>query len=241
MSRMEDWDGHYRRLMDTVARTQVVKAPRQHLHTFGVTNLLYYMVTEPSYQDLVAGPPEAVVREGRVTAERPKVVTPTYMAHLEGFGEDALSYFNSLARQHGPNTPGLLYHYKNEPGEMSIVEGTAMAVAERISNRLGQDSGNFSAVIKGVDELWDVSLLRFIFEYTLASLAGNVGDLQSQRLLDTEPNLNVPRAAARRIDDLFREAEQGGDPAILKQELDRWGLFNHYQDRFLALFRHRGG
>lgn len=225
--------------MDAVARTQVVKAPKQHLHTFGVTSLLYYMVTEPSYQELVEGPPEAVIREGTVTAARPAVVTPTYMARLDGFGEEAFDYFDSLARQYGANTPGILYHYKNEPGEMSIVEGTAMAVAERISKELTQDSSQLSAVIKGVDELWDVSLLRFIFEYTLASLAGNVGDLQSERLLDPDPNLGVPRATIRRIESLFNDVEQGSDPTILKQELDRWGLFGFYQDRFLSLFRQK--
>ena len=124
---------------------------------------------------------------------------------------------------------------------MSIVEGTAQAVAERISNQLGQDGNSLAAVIKGVDELWDVSLLKFIFEYTLASLAGNLGDLQSKRLLDPEPNLGVPRAAVQRIDALFREVEQGGDPAELKRELDRWELFDYYQDRFLSLFRRKRG
>ena len=238
---MEDWDGQYRRLMDAVSRTEVVKAPKQHLHTFGVTKLSYYIVTEPSYQDLVPGSSEAVIREGSVTAERPAVVTPAYMAHLEGFGDEALSYFNSLARQYGPNTPGLLYRYRNEPGEMSIVEGTAIAVAERISGQLTRDGSNLSAVIKGVDELWDISLLKFIFEYTAASVMGNVGDLQGQRLLDPEPNLDVPKAAIQRIDDLFRQVEQGDNPSVLRRELDRWGLFDYYQDRFLSLFRRKRG
>lgn len=238
---MQDYDGDIRRLMDAAARTEIVRAPRQHLHTFGVTKLHYYIVTEPSYRELVPGAVEAVIREGDVAAQRPAVVTPTYMAHLEGFGEDAYRYFTDLARKYGSNSPGLLYQYANEPGEMSIVEGTAQAVAERISKQLGQDGNSLAAVIKGVDELWDVSLLKFIFEYTLASLAGNLGDLQSRRLLDPEPNLEVPRAAVQRIDALFQEAEQGGDPAELKRELDRWELFDYYQDRFLNLFRRKRG
>jgi hypothetical protein len=36
---------------------------------------------------------------------------------------------------------------------------------------------------------------------------------------------------------MFRRAERGGDRDRLKAELDRWGLFDHYQDRFLSLFR----
>jgi len=234
---MENPESHYRRLMEAVARTEVVKSPRQHLQTFGTTKLKYYIVTEPSYRELIPGSSESVIREGNVTAGRPMVVTPTYMTRLEGFGDEAQSYFQSLARQYGPHAPGILYHYKNEPGEMNIVEGTVVAVADRISSRLVRDSSNLSAVIKGVDELWDVSLLKFIFEYTLASVAGNVEDFQSRKLLDPEPELDVPRAAVQRIETLFRQVEQGEDPSVLKRELDVWGLFDHYQDRFFALFR----
>ncbi len=233
---MQDYDGDIRRLMDAAARTQIVRAPRQHLHTFGITKLHYYVVTEPAYREMVPGASEAVVREGEVAAQRPTVVTPSYMSRLEGFGEDAYRYFGDLARKFGFNSPGLLYTYANEPGEMNIVEGTARGVAERISSQLSRDGTGMSAVIQGVDELWDVSLLKFIFEYTLASLAGNVGDLQNRRLLDPEPRLGIPRAAMQRIDALFNKVEQGGDPTELKQELDRWDLFDYYQDRFLSLF-----
>ena len=240
MSSVEDHDGNYRRLMEAVARTDVVRAPKRYLHTFGVTTLRYYVVTEPVYRELVKGPDEAVVREGTVTAQRPAVVTPSYMAHLEGFGEDAYSYFNSLAREQGPNATGLLYQYKNEPGEMSVVEGNAQAVANRISNRVDDEGGNLSAVIMGVDELWDVSLLKFIYEYTLSSLAGNVSDLRREQLLDQDPSLGVPKDAIQSIESLFRQTEEGADPSVLKRELDRWGLFDRYQDRFLGLFHRKG-
>ena len=234
---MDERDDNYRRIMDVVARTEVIKAPQQHLHTFGITNLRYYVVTEPSYAELVSGPTESVIREGNVTAERPAVVTPTYMAHLKGFGDEARGYLDSVAQQYGPNAPGLLYHYRNAPGDMSIVEGSGIAVAHRISSSLSQDGNNLSAVILGVDELWDLSLLKFIFDYTLASLAGNIQELQGGGLLEPEPYLGVPRAAIQRINALFSEVEQGADSSLLKRELDRWELFDYYQDRFLRLFR----
>jgi len=237
---MEEWNDQHRKIMDAVARTEIIKSPQQHLHTFGVTNLLYYVVTEPSYLEVVPGPAESVIREGNITAERPAVVTPTYMAHLEGFREEARKYLDSLAREYGPNTPGLLYHYRNEPRDMSIVEGDGKAVAHRISDRLSREGNRLAAVILGVNELWDVSLLKFIFEYTLASLAGNIQELHGGGLLRPEPRLGVPRAAIQRIEALFREVEQGADPSLLKRELDRWELFDHYQDRFLALFRRKG-
>jgi hypothetical protein len=234
---MVDYDGQIRRLIDAISTTQIVKAPKQHLHTFGITNLHYYVVTEPAYTDLVQGPSESVVREGNVTAQRPAVVTPTYMARLEGFGEDAHRYFDELAREYGANSPGILYRYTNEPGEMNIVEGPVGAVAERISTRLRDDGNNLSAVIKGVDELWDVSLMKFIFEYTVASIEGNIQELQRERLMEASSDSGIPQAAVDRINVLFSEAKAGGNYNELKRELHRWGVFDDYKDRFLDLFR----
>ena len=224
--------------MDAAARTEVVRAPRQLLLTFGVTKLDYYVITEPSYSEVVPGPPEAVVREGRVSAQRPAVVTPGYMSRLEGFGDDAYRYFGDLANKFGANSPGLLYVYSNEPGEMNIVEGTSQEVAERINSQLESDDKSHSAIIRGVDELWDVSLLKFIFEYTMASISSNVDELGSRGLISADPRHGVPRAAIHQIETLFLRVERGGeDPSELKRELDRWDLFDQYQDRFFALYR----
>ncbi len=71
-----------RRIMDAIARTEVVRAPRQFLATFGVTNLHYYVVTEPVYSDLINAPAESVVREGKIAAERPAVVTPLIKTYI---------------------------------------------------------------------------------------------------------------------------------------------------------------
>ena len=234
---MRDYDGDLRRLIDAAARTEVVRTPRQLLLTFGVTKLDYYVITEPSYSEILPGPPEAVVREGRVSAQRPAVVTPDYMSRLEGFGDDAYRYFDDLARQFGPGSPGLLYQYSNEPGDMNIVDGTSREVAERINSRLNSEEKSQSAVIRGVDELWDVSLLKFIFEYTMASISSNVDELGSRGLISPDPRHGVPRAAINRIETLFLRAERGEDPAELKLELDRWDLFDSYQDRFFGLFK----
>ena len=224
------------RLEDAVARTEVVKAPSQYLDTFGITKLHYYLVTEPSYLELVKGPSEAVVREGDVTASMPVVVTPTYMTHLDGFGEEAYEYFEELKRSYGPNTPGLLYRYSNQLGGTEIVEGTALDVAQRIGGRTREQGETLSVVIKGVDDLWDVSLLKFIYEYTMASISSNVGALRRGGLLSSDVN-GVPTAALRRIEALFDDVRKGGDPYVLKRELDRWELYHVFEDKFLDLFR----
>ena len=40
------------------------------------------------------------------------------------------------------------------------------------------------------------------------------------------------------IEELFSRLNQGDiEPRVLKDELERWGLFEAYQDRFLSIFR----
>ena len=64
------------RIRGAVRHTEILRPPKQTLATFGTTNIYYYLVTEPVYKELVKNVTETVVREGRVIAQRPKVVTP---------------------------------------------------------------------------------------------------------------------------------------------------------------------
>ena len=229
------------RIMQAIERTRVIRLPRLKLATFGITNLQYYLVTEPSYREIVEGEQESVIREGRVTAERPSIVTPTYMLNLEGFGTSARKYMEYLAERFGPNSPGILYSYKNEAKDMNIVGGDPLTIAHRISDDLDRKDDSGSFVILGVDEFWDISLIKSTYEITAASLRSNVDEFNATGLLNPDPDLGVPRAAIQRIEGLFRDVERGGDPELLRRELDRWDLFDRYQDRFLGLFHRRRG
>ena len=196
------------------------------------------MVTEPIYEEPDAAKREGVVRAGRVLAERPAVVTPTYAMNLKGFSPEAYEYLGDVARQSGPNSPGILYQYKNEAGKMDIVGGIPSEIAHRISSDLDSRNEDMSVVMVGVDELWDVALLKFIYEFTSSSVAGNIQEFQTRGLLDPQPGFGgVPGAAVQAIDRLFKEVQQGANPEMLKLELDRWGLFDFYEDRFLDIFR----
>jgi len=227
------------RIRRAVEHTEILRAPRQSLYTFGTTNIYYYLVTEPAYSEVVDTDTETVVREGHVLAERPKIVTPYYLAGLEGFSTDARKYFESLIQEYGPNVPGLFYAYKNEPKGLNIVSGHWRAVVDKINAEIDQRSDPLAAIIKGLDELWDVALIRFIFEITRRSLSHNIGQMGARGLLDIDSS-GIPADARLRIEDLFRQVSRGETAAaVLKEELDRWGLFDEYEDRFLNIFRKR--
>ena len=220
-----------------ISHTVVLRAPKQTLSTFGTTNIYYYLLTEPSYKELVEGEGETVVREGRVRAEKPKVVTPYYLANVEGFSEHAKRYLDMIAREYGPYTRGLFYGYKNEPKELNIVSSDMDSVVRKLADKIDMEGDQLATIIKGVDELWDVSLLKFIFDMTRYSLDSNVFELDRNGLLDVDSR-GIPRDARQSIERLFARVEKGElDPSALKVELDRWGLFGDYEDRFLRLFK----
>ena len=231
---------HERRLAYAAEHTYVVRPPKRSLATFGTTSVKYYLVTEPSYEGVVgsANRPEAVVREGAVRSERPQVVTPSFLVRQEGFGDAAREYIEEIAREYGPDAPGLRYSYKNEHMETSVVSGTANEVAVRLGERLDREQKALEAVVRGVDELWDVSLMKFIYELTVGSFGTNYSEMESRGLLRMDRG--VPEDARFRIETLLDQARRGEvEPSEVHRELERWDLFDEYQDRFLGLFKRR--
>jgi len=217
--------------------TEILRHPRQHLATFGVTNVYYYIVTEPVYKELVKDVNETVIREGRVIAERPKIVTPYYLTHLEGFSYDARRYFETLLRMHGPDTPGLFYTYKNEPKGLNIVSDNWPVVVDRLNEEIDKKGDPLASIIKGQDDLWDVSLLKFIYEITSRSMPENIAQLGSRGLLGMSHG-GIPVGARQRIEEMFQQVALGEIKAYeLERELNHWGVFEEYQDRFFTLVR----
>lgn len=225
------------RIREAVKNTEILRPPKQSLATFGTTNVYYYLVTEPAYSELVKSAAETVIREGRVIAERPKIVTPLYLSHLEGFSPEAKRYLDSLVKAYGSNAPGLYYRYKNEPKGLNIVSGNLLAVVDKLNREIDKRGDPLASIIRGPDELWDVSLMKFIYEMTRSSLPDNLMQMENRGLLDMDAR-GVPADARVRIEELFKMVGSGDlDPGELKSELDRWGLFEEYEDRFLAIFK----
>ena len=225
------------RIRDAVERTEILRPPKQSLSTFGTTNLYYYLVTEPAYSELVGNVTETVIREGRVIAHKPRIVTPFYLSRLEGFSQNAKRYFDMLTKVHGSNVPGLFYTYKNEPKELNIVSDSLPSVVNRLNAEIDKHGNPLTSIIKGQDELWDVSLMKFIYEITRSSIRNNLRQMGTRGLLDID-TYGVPVDARVRIEELFSKVSRGeSEPYELKEELDLWNLFEDYQDRFFALFK----
>jgi len=225
------------KIREAVERTEILRAPKQSLSTFGTTNIYYYLVTEPVYSELVKNVTETVVREGRVIAEKPRIVTPYYLSRLEGFSPEARRYFDELIEAHGSNAPGLFFTYKNEPKELNIVSDNLLSVVAKLNAEINKRGDLLTSIIKGADEFWDVSLMKFIYEMTRSSLRNNLRQMGSRGLLDIDAG-GIPVDARVRINELFRKVSSGeSEPHELQAELDRWNLFEEYEDRFFNIFK----
>ena len=217
------------KIKHALQHTELIKAPRRELDTFGSSVIHYYVVTE-----LVGN--LSVVRDGKVFAERPKIVTPAYLVNIEGFSEQAKKYISMMARER-PYESGIFYKYKNEPGGMDVISEPVKQVIDNLSSRVEEQQNPLSTIIKGVEELWDVSLLMFIYELTSKSVSTNMAEFNRRGLLDIDAS-GVPEGARNYIEELFEKASRNLSRAPeLVVELNRWCLFQEYQDRFYALFR----
>ncbi len=225
------------RIRDAVGRTLILRAPKQSLYTFGTTSVYYYLLTEPVYSELTKDTAETVIREGRVIAERPKIVTPYYLSRMEGFSPEARRYLAALVAEYGADIRGLYYTYKNEPKELNIVSDNWLSVVDKLNAEIDRRGDPLAAIIKGEDTLWDVSLMKFIHEVTRNSVPDNLRQLNNRGLLNSDAD-GTPLDARIRIDELFQKVARGeSEPGELKEELERWGLFEEYQDRFFNLFQ----
>jgi len=219
------------KIRQALERTELIRLPRQELATFGSTILYYYVVTE-LVKDV------SVVREGNVIAEKPRIVTPAYLIRAEGFSEQARGYLEMMASEY-PHEPGVFYRYKNEPREMNVVSASMREVLSKLNQRIDEEHNPLSGIIKGVEELWDVSLLMFIYQLTRKSLRTNIAEFRLRGFLDVDAS-GLPQDARAVIEELFEQVRK--DPSRAPQlvaELNRWGVFPEYQDRFYSLFRKR--
>ena len=153
MSRLPQYDRWYAARM-----AKIVLLPTHALETFENTLVNYHLISE-----LEDHPGKIRVREGRLEAHKPLVLTPTRYAEItmEGFGEQAREYVEFL-RQHEDDMRILQYgyHLKSDKFSEQVVTDSLAAVTERVKAEVIASGDRFGAVLQGVDEPWDVALVE---------------------------------------------------------------------------------
>lgn len=161
--------------------TRVILAPEHQIATFGSTSFRFYLISE-----LMDQVNEVRVRDGRIHAERPQIVTPEHYTRLllEGFGEKAQHYVEQL-RERMKRIAVLRYGFqfrKTGVTEQTFRESID-SVVDRTKSRVQNSGEPLSAVIQGVDDAWEVCLLKFTIDLIERSAGDNLGDMRRRGLI----------------------------------------------------------
>jgi hypothetical protein len=221
-----------------VNNTDVKLMPARHLETFGTTILNYHLITQ-----LMDSVDQIRIREGRLEAGRPQIITPDAYSQtaLEGFGDEARRYVDWL-KEHEQDIRILQYGYKLKQESFSehIVTDSIEQVVERVKETVEARSDPMSAVVVGVDDPWDVCLVRLFWEVIQKSALINIREMQKQHLFESEGG--VPRGIRNDVEAAFKAANQ--DPSLIQDlgaKLHSLGLFSEYEDRFFSLVKSKQG
>ena len=164
-----------------IENTQVILAPEQNIATFGTTSFRFYLISE-----LMDSANEVRVRDGKIHADRPQILTPEHFSRLllEGFGEKAAKYAEML-RERTCDIAVLRYGFQFRKTDVveNRVRDTMDAVIERTRRQVEHSEEPLSAVIQGVDDAWEVCLLKFSIDLIERSSGGNLGDFRRRGLV----------------------------------------------------------
>ena len=101
---------------------------------------------------------------------------------FEGFGDDA-ERFHQWLQEHGAKIAFLNYQFKRGEVREELLHDSLDAVRERVLDDARRMGNPMQVVIEGVDDAWEISLLRFIFEIVGKSSEINAFDFKRKGLL----------------------------------------------------------
>ena len=164
-----------------LANTEVILAPERNIATFGSTSFEFHLISE-----LMDRVDQVRIRTGRIDAERPRILSPEYFSRLllEGFGEKAREYVERL-REQARQIAVLRYGFQFRKSAVAeeTVSSSLQAVIDRTRRMVENSADPRGAIIQGVDEGWEVCLLKFTIEMIERSAGNNLGDFQRRGLL----------------------------------------------------------
>lgn len=211
-----------------VNNTTVLKLPERRLETFGNTVVNYFLVAE-----LMDEIDKVRIREGRIEAFRPQILTPHNIAEslLEGFGAESEEYVQWL-RSNQAELHLLQYGFQIRKQEFNqhVISESLPVVIDQVRTQVKEKNDPMSAMLVGVDEPWEVCLIKLMMEVVQKSASKNFQDLRKD-----------PTGNRHEIEQLFDSAAKNRQEINqLGQRLRDLDLFEQYEDRFFDLVRNAG-
>ena len=171
-----EFDFHY-----AMENTQVLHEPDRRIDTFGSTRFEFQLVSE-----LMDSTNVTRVRQGRIDAEKPMILKPEGFDNwsFDGFGEGGQA-FGQWLKEHIKDLAILRYGFQFKRTDVSeeLVHEPLAAVCDRLVGDTRSSGNPMRAIIQGVDDTWEISLLKFTFEMIQKSHNINIFDFKRRGLL----------------------------------------------------------
>jgi hypothetical protein len=124
------------------------------------------------------------IRGGRIEAERPRIMSPHHFSKLllEGFGDSAQGYADWVEQNsHAFKILRYGFQFRKTDLEHNTVRDSMEAVLGRLEDDVKQDP--LSVLIAGVEEGWEVCLLKFTMDIIQRSAGENLGEWKKRGLI----------------------------------------------------------
>lgn len=161
--------------------SEVLYEPDRRIDTFGDTNFEFFLISE-----LMDEIDQVRVRKGKIEAQRPQILRPDGYSDMmfEGFGEHAEA-FSAWFRENASDLSFLKYGFTFSMKDLTeeVVHDKMEAVCDRVVEDVRSSGNPIQAVIAGVDETWDISLLKFNMDMIQKSQKINEFDFKRKGLL----------------------------------------------------------
>ncbi|MFU8892306.1 MAG: hypothetical protein ACNA8L_01640 [Luteolibacter sp.] len=168
-----------------LATTKVLHEPDRRIDTFGDTRFEFQLISE--LMDEVG---RVRIRSGEMDAHRPRIMRPEAYrdVELDGFDEETRAKFDRMVekfRNEGRDMAFLQYGFRFRRGKVreEIVQEPIEHVRERVLEDLRVSGNPALAIIEGVDDAWEISILKFSFEMIMRSQEINAFDFKRRGLL----------------------------------------------------------
>lgn len=168
--------------MYAIDNTKVLYVPGRSIDSFGSTRYSFRLLTEPMD---AAG--HCRVRSGWVEANPPRIIRPSSLCEVEmdGFSDEAARFFEWM-RERGADIRALVkygFNFSRSEVQCEYLHEDIREVSDKVVKEAQQSGDYFRAVITGVDDAWELSLLCFMIQMIRQSHEINIFDFKRRGLL----------------------------------------------------------
>ena len=160
--------------------TRVVHAPSNAIETYGQTSFRFRLVTEP--MDEIGS---VRIRKGMIHAERPRILAPQYISKLllDGFGERARDFAGWMEDQKDFHILRYGFSLRKTDLSESLLREPKEEVLGRLEQEIRRNDDPMDALIEGIDDAWEVCLMKFTMGLIQRSAGGNMAEWKRRGLI----------------------------------------------------------